>query len=598
MDRGGLRAASVRLTIGSGVKDARRAPITVGMRRTLLALLSLLALIGALTATAATPAASAATPAANRAPTDVEPAIFLAKNPDELPVGFTITPRQALAIAKTSPKLDAIHRTHHPLTFSVYVWGVNHYEIYFAFHGKLIADQVVGAHGELGPTYTGPLMVGIYARGHYGQTFDSPWVLVPFTLMFLLPILLLRRCSWLTRLDLAVVLLFGISYWRFDTAHLESAVWTFYPPLLYLLVRMLLRGFKPQSFNRQIDVRLPTAALAIGLLALEIGRIVVTLLPHNVVDVGTASALGANRILHGQSIYFPSLGHPDTYGPLAYLVYVPFLALSHNFSWTYLLPVREATITFDLLTIAGLVWLGVRLRGGRAGWRLGLLLAWLWAACPFSVLDVEKSTNDVLVALIVVLVMLVLAGPIKRGIAVGLGAASKFFPAALLPLVAVGLANETRSSSIRKVLAGFVIATGASFAVLLPPGGIQEVWSHTIGFQLSRSDIFSIWALHPSLAPIKDAVELAAVLLAVAVAFRPRGPRTLAQVAALAAAVTIAVQLPALHWFYMYIVWFLPLVFLAVLGTGVPADSDTPLEDEHVRALEQTDTDPVLAGTA
>jgi hypothetical protein len=561
------------------------------MRRTLLALLSLLTLICAVTPAAA----SAATPPANRPPTDVQPEIFLAKQPDQLPRGFTVTPRQALAIAKTAPKLDAIHRTFHPLTFSVYVWGVNHYEIYFAFHGKLVADQLVSATGQLGQTYTGPLMIGIYARGHYGQVFDSPWVLVPFTLMFLLPILLLRRCSWLTRLDLAVVLLFGVSYWRFDTAHLESAVWLFYPPLLYLLVRMLMRGFNPRSFSREIDVRLPTVLLAIGLLALVAGRIAVTLAPHNVVDVGTASALGANRILHGQSIYYPTLGHPDTYGPLAYLVYAPFLALSSHFSWTYLLPVREATIAFDLLTIAGLIWLGVRLRAGRAGWRLGLLLAWLWAACPFSVLDMEKSTNDVLVALIVVLVMVVLANPIKRGIAVGLGAASKFFPAALLPLAAIGLGTEPRSS-IRKVLAGFVIATGVSFAVLLPPGGIQEVWSHTIGYQLTRDDIFSIWALHPSLAPIKVAIEVAAVLLAVAVAFRPRGPRTLAQFAALAAAVTIAVQLPAVHWFYMYIVWFLPLVFVAVLGGG-RVRAEESAEDERDPALVGADTAPVLAGT-
>jgi hypothetical protein len=372
-------------------------------------------------------------------------------------------------------------------------------------------------------------------------------------------------------------------------------VWLFYPPLLYLMIRMLVRGFRPRSYFRQIDVRLPTVLMAIGLLALVAGRIVVTLLPANVLDVGTASALGAHRILLGQSIYYPTLGHPDTYGPIAYLVYVPFMALWHG-SWSYLLPVREATIAFDLLTIAGLVWFGVRLRGGRDGWRLGLLLAWLWAACPFSVLGMEKSTNDGLVALIVVLAMLVLTSPIKRGILVGLGAASKFFPAVLLPLVAVGPGTEPRST-IRKVLAGFVIATGISFAVLMPPGGLQEVWNHTIGYQLTRSDIFSIWALHPSLAPIKDAVELGAVLLAVAVAFRPRGPRSVAQVAALGAAVTIAVQLPALHWFYMYIVWFLPLVLIAVLGTG-PADADASLGDEATQALDQADTAPVLAGAA
>ena len=43
-------------------------------------------------------------------------------------------------------------------------------------------------------------------------------------------------------------------------------------------------------------------------------------------DVGYASMIGAYKILHGQSIYFPSLGHPDTYGPVNYLAYVPFEA--------------------------------------------------------------------------------------------------------------------------------------------------------------------------------------------------------------------------------------------------------------------------------
>ena len=58
---------------------------------------------------------------------------------------------------------------------------------------KVIADQIVGRDGGIGPTYTGALILGIYARGHYGGIFDSPLVLVPFTLMFLLPLLLLRR---------------------------------------------------------------------------------------------------------------------------------------------------------------------------------------------------------------------------------------------------------------------------------------------------------------------------------------------------------------------------------------------------------------------
>lgn len=543
------------------------------MRRRIVAFLTFVALACAI----APATASAAGP-----PPDVDIPMFPVKSMTAVPNGFTISPNQAVAISKTSPELDAIHRTHHPLHYMVNELIGSHYEVYFYFHGKVIADQIVGRAGQLGPTYTGPLIPGLYARGGYAPPFDSLWLLIPFSLMFLLPLVLLRGHSWFDRFDIGAVLLFGVSYELFDHAHLEPAVWAFYPPLLYLLVRMLIRGAKSRPLAGRIGCRLPTAVFVLGLLALIGARVWITLAPPNVLDVGTASALGAYKILHGQSIYFYSLGHPDTYGPIAYLAYVPFEAIWSG-SWNYVPSARAGAITWDLLTIAGLIVLGYRLRRGREGWRLGLLMAWLWAACPWSLLVLDKSSNDGLVALTVVLVMLSLTSPIRRGVFVGLGFASKFFPAVLLPLVAVGRGNAD-SSTIRKVLAGFVIAAGASFAIFMPSGGLQEVWSHTIGYQLTRSDIFSIWALHPTLAPIKVALEGFAVILSVAVAFRPRGARTPAQVAALGAAVIVAVQLPALHWFYLYIPWFLPLMLVAVLGenpvVAEPGMVDRPAEPE------------------
>jgi hypothetical protein len=41
-------------------------------------------------------------------------------------------------------------------------------------------------------------------------------------------------------------------------------------------------------------------------------------------------------------------------------------------------------------------------------------------------------------------------------------------------------------------------------------------------------------------------------------------------VAALAAAVLIALQLGVEHWFYLYIPWFAPLVFVALLAAPLP----------------------------
>ena len=526
-------------------------------------------------------------------PPDVAAPLFTVTNLNQVPPGFTISAKQAIAVAKTSAKMQSIHRAHHPLHIDPILWVRSHYEIQFFFDGKAIADQTVTANGHLGPLYTGPLIDTLYARGHYGDIFDSPWVLASFTFMFLLPLALLRRRAWMDRVDLAMLLSFGISYALFDTTHLEAGVWPFYPSLIYLLVRMLTRGMRTRRGATPLDCRLPTAVLVIGLALLVAGRIFVNLHPLGVIDVGTASVLGAYKILHGQSIYYFSFGHGDTYGPLNYLAYVPFELIWPG-NWFALPAARAAAITFDLLTIAGLIWLGVRLRPGREGRRLGLLLAWLWAACPFSLLGMVKSTNDGLTALIVVLIMLALSSPVKRGVLVGVGAASKFFPAILLPLVAVGHGNADQRT-LRKVLAGFVITVGATIAVFLPSGGLAEMWDHTLGFQLTRSDVFSIWALHPTLAPLKDAVEAFAVILAVVVAFRPRGRRTTAQVAALAAAVVIAVQLTAIHWFYLYIVWFLPLVLVAVLG-DVPERAEPDAAEPGAEHLESDERSPLVAG--
>jgi Glycosyltransferase family 87 len=563
------------------------APITESMRRLIVALVSLMMLVCV--------AAPSSASAAGGAPPDVEPPVFHATNGAAIPPGFRIDADQAVAIAKASRELEAIHRTHHPLQILPYVWVRSHYEIYFYYHGKVIADQIVRSDGQLGPTYTGALILGVWARGHYGRIFDSPWVVAPFTAMFLLPLLLLRRRSWLDRFDLGVVLSFWVSYGLLDHGHLESAVWMFYPPLLYLLARMLARGFTTRPRGVRLDCRLPTVVMAAGLVALIAARIYISLRAPGVIDVGVASALGAYKILHGHSIYYFSLGHGDTYGPLNYLAYVPFETLWPG-SWGYLPAARAATLAFDVLTIVGLIVLGIRLRPRREGWRLGLLLGWLWAACPFTLLGIEKGSNDGLVALVMVLILLALNSPIRRGVLVGIGAAAKFFPAILLPLVAVGYGDRD-GRTVRKVLAAFVIVVGVSIALFLPSGGLTEVWDHTIGYQLTRADISSIWALHPGLAPLKLAVEAFAALLAVVVAFRPRGARTLAQVAALAAAVIIAVQLPALHWFYLYIPWFMPLVLVAVLAPAEAA-MEPPILPDQLSEPEPTTPPTVLAGSA
>ena len=69
------------------------------------------------------------------------------------------------------------------------------------------------------------------------------------------------------------------------------------------------------------------------------------------------------------------------------------------------------------------------------------------------------------------------------------------------------------------------------------------------------------------------AILAATALLSLCLALRPRR-KSLIQVAALGAALLIALQLTMQHWFYLYIVWFYPLLLVAMSsresGSGTP----------------------------
>ena len=74
-------------------------------------------------------------------------------------------------------------------------------------------------------------------------------------------------------------------------------------------------------------------------------------------------------------------------------------------------------------------------------------------------------------------------------------------------------------------------------------------------------------------------------VLVVLVAFVPRR-RSVAQVAALGAAVLIAVQLTVNHWFYLYIPWFAPFVFFALFSAYRSPVLETAPEEVPARRLE------------
>jgi len=487
---------------------------------------------------------------------------------------FTSDAAQALQAAESTPGMRALHRHEHPLQYVVDVWvGAGpRWEVFFSHNGSTVAEVDVSPAGRATGVWTGPLSIAVDGRGHYGGLFDSPWVVLTFCALFLVPFVNPRRARRMAHLDAALLLAtFGLPYYLFDHTHFYASFYTIYPLLLLVMARMLFVAFRGRGGSDAHAPRWPMWFLAGGLLGLVAARITLDLCDPYVIDVGVASMIGAQAIAHGQPLYTTGLAHGDTYGPIAYLAYLPFEAVfPWQGVWRFVAGAHWAAISFDVATIIGLLALGTRLRPGTAGRRLGLTLAWAWAASPATLFTLMFNSNDGLLALLFVLALLVYASPVGRGAMLGLAAAAKLFPAILLPLFAAGWQRRSwRESIVTVAIFGLVVV--AAFAGFIPPGGLHQIYERTIGFQLDRTDVFSIWALYPSLDWLRTIVEVAVCLLAASMFFLPPR-RTLAQVAGAACALTIAVELPAQHWFYFYLTWMMPFAIVALLAReAVPA---------------------------
>ena len=129
--------------------------------------------------------------------------------------------------------------------------------------------------------------------------------------------------------------------------------------------------------------------------------------------------------------------------------------------------------------------------------------------------------------------------------------------------MAGGRAAPARSRRTDDAVALAVLV--ATVAPFVPDGGLRELYDRTIGYQASRPSPFSIWGQVDSLDWLQTVVKVAAAGLALLVAFVPRRI-DLRQPAALGAGVLIAIELAATHWFYLYIVWFVPFVLVALFA--------------------------------
>jgi hypothetical protein len=466
--------------------------------------------------------------------------------------------------------------------------------------------------GDVTESWTGYQVAWEMARGYSGEfahSLNSPFIWIPLCLLFFVGLCDWRKLRRIANLDLLALLGFGVSHFFFNEGNIGLSVPLAYPVLVYLLARCLWIGFRGRGSG--LRPTWPTMWLLVAALFLMGFRVGLNMADAGAIDVGYAGVTGAHKIVHGEPLYgdFPEDIHSgDTYGPVNYAAYVPFEVIwPYTGEWDDLPAAHGASITFDIATFILLLVLGIRIRPGPAGRRLGAILAFGWAAFPYTAYVLESDSNDALVSALLVATLVLLAKPLWRGVTISLATWAKFTPLMLAPMLLTydpdpspGLAADSSAPgtprargrlregwnavfSRRALLfaVGFAIVTVVFMLWPTIDPGLKVFYERTIAAQAGRTSPFSVWGQDESLEPIRLVILAATGILAIALAFVPRR-KSLLQVAAFGAALMLGVQITLHHWFYLYIVWFFPLMLIALC---LLERTDELAEDEEPRLV-------------
>lgn len=505
------------------------------------------------------------------------------------PAAAILTEEEATGIARDQEKVGDYLADKPDLTSSADFGADGVWTVSF-FSGpdeaaRVLVDDISGSVDE---TMTGPQVAWQMARGYegaFGRIVNEPYIWVTLCLLFLLPFVDTRRPFTLLNLDLIMLLSFSISHYFFNQGEIQISVPLAYPPLLYLFARLAwigLRrkhGFPPGAVETETGVSAPRVnfsnrLLIAGLALLIVFRVVINIADSNVVDVGYSGVIGADLIQEGKAPYgnMPAdNGNGDTYGPLNYLLYIPFEAvMPWSGEWDALPAAHAAAIFFDLLAMAGMFAAGRLLGRDRdAGNRLGIAFAYGWAAYPYTTFVLNCNVNDTIVAALVIWGFVLLRRLPLAGLMLGFATQIKFFPAILAPLWS-SFPYAFRNWWARLL---FILAFITGVAVTIPvvfmgDGTLSLFLDRTIRWQIGRDSPFSIWGQYPgSLADIQQVGQYLLVALSFAIYFWP--PRkSLVQIAAASAALITGFQMMLTHWFYLYIPWFFPLALVACMASA------------------------------
>ena len=325
-------------------------------------------------------------------------------------------------------------------------------------------------------------------------------------------------------------------------ARIDVSVPLVYPLLVYLLARML--GIAPAARGREpppLRLPVPGGWLAIGAVFLLGFRFGLNVVDSNVIDVGYAGVIGADRFGPRRRALrqLPERQRARRHLRAGHLLRLRAVRAAAAVERRLGRPAGRARRGDRLrpAAVGGLFLLGRRMRGPT----LGALLAYAWAAFPFTLsCELERQRRARRAARAAAL--LALARPVARGAAIALGGADEVRAARAGAAVRdVPAPSRARASAL--AAAGFAALAALALAPVALGDGLGTFYDRTLGFQADRGSPFSIWGLYDW--PGRCSVALAAALVARRGRRLRPAPARRVTLAALGAAVLIALQLGA-----------------------------------------------------
>ncbi|MBV9467134.1 MAG: hypothetical protein JO169_13585, partial [Solirubrobacterales bacterium] len=255
----------------------------------------------------------------------------LVSSPNVAPRGYRLTAAQVERIAFGVSQIRAVVRRHRNSYPAEYTKGPGQWQVswFTTAPGSVEIAQayVDDATGRVTQAWTGFQVAWTMARGYagaFGRRVNALYVWIPMCVLFVAPFAPWRRrrersagasrWAWsLLHLDLAMLLGFSISLAFFNHGQIGLSVPLVYPFLIYLLVRMVLLAFGKGVPRSPLRLVVPASWIAVAAVFLFGFRVGLNLINSNVIDVGYAGVVGADKVLHGKPLY-GGWPHDNAYG--------------------------------------------------------------------------------------------------------------------------------------------------------------------------------------------------------------------------------------------------------------------------------------------